>query len=74
VAGAGDFDDLAGRRDQRGSGAQFVDGPGRVGCAAREPVGTLISGRCGASLPRQKRVLLSDPSADGDFLRPGSPA
>ena len=33
---APDFDDLAGRRDQRRSGAQFVDGPERVGCAVRE--------------------------------------
>ena len=54
--GAGDFDDLARRRDQRRSGAQFVDGPERVGCAVRNTVGTLMSGRVLVLLcSRQKR-------------------
>ena len=56
VAGAGDLDDLAGRRDPRRSGAQFVDGPERVGCAVREHRRHLDERpMLDASLPRQKR-------------------
>ena len=75
VAGAGDLDDLAGRRDQRDSGAQFVDGPERVSCDVREHRRHLDERQMlGASLPRQKRcpVQRSPNETSSRLLAPGT--
>ena len=58
---APDSDDLAGHRDQRRSGAQFVDGPGRVSCDVPEHRRHRDERRCSVLLcPDRNAVLFSD--------------